>query len=718
MKPERKATYKQLLLKIEAAINGKQKTAIRASTNRLRSHRVEAFEEVPDFEAQREELRSIKRATIQEIERHLQKLTENVIMKGGRVFRAKTRDEAVQYVLKLALEREVELIVKSKSMTTEELELNHVLEEKGIRVVDTDLGERIVQLAREKPVHIIAPAIHKTREEVAALFSEASGKNFPTDPVALTQEVRKMLREDFLNAQMGITGVNIAVAETGTIVVVTNEGNARLTSALPPLHVAVMGMEKVIPTIGDAIKQLKLLSRSGTGQKFTSYISFISGPNKGIPGYNNGNNALVDREFHLVILDNGRNVMREKEEFRDALNCIKCGACLNVCPTYSILGGHVFGYTYTGPIGIPWTAFTEGMEKAGEFAPLCIGCGLCEDVCPVKIEIPKMIIHVKHHDAKKYGQPKANKFIINLEEHSRRASQVAPVANLLLSNRIFRYFMEKVTGIDRRRPFPKYSRKTFRHWFKTHPLYHSKSGLKIAYFHDVYANYNDPEVGKSVVQILEKNDCEVVAPPQKHSGMPLLSYGNTDEATEIMKYNVSSLAEYVRKGYKVVSAEPTAAFCLKKLYPDFLGTSDAKLVAQNSYEFFEFLMKLHREGRLDTNFKKLNGMKVGYHSPCHTKSIFKEKPVARIMELIGLNVKEIDYGCCGIAGTYGYKAGLDGFDLSIEVGKGLFEEVMKLEYDAILTESSVCRVQIETGTPRKVLQPIRLLREAYSLSSE
>ena len=457
----------------DATTNDIQREAIKSATKRLKNHKEEAYELLNEPEKLRAEASRIRSETIENLEHYLKEFTENVRKRGGIVHYANNSNDAVNYVINLAKEKNSKLVVKSKSMVTEEIELNHGLEESGISVVETDLGERIIQLANERPSHILAPAMHKTRFQVAELFSKDSGTKIEPDPEVITQEARRSLREKFLDADIGISGVNFAIAETGTLILVTNEGNGRLVTSLPQIHIALMGIEKIVPNLSDALKLLQLLPRTATGQKLTSYTSIING--------------AIDsddskREFHVIILDNGRTKMKNNPHMREGLSCIKCGACSSICPTYKIVGGHVFGDTYSGPIGIPWTAYTGDINEAGQFSDLCISCGLCETICPVEIDIPKLIMRTKEEYIEKNGQSKTNLFIAKLDSYSELASNIAPITNIMLQNNTVRWMMEKTIGIDRRRPLPKFHRKTFQKTFK------SKSGIKenkVAYLKEI-----------------------------------------------------------------------------------------------------------------------------------------------------------------------------------------------------------------------------------------
>jgi L-lactate dehydrogenase complex protein LldF len=368
--------------------NQNLRKALRNTTDRFRSARKRASEESGDFETLRNKAREIKKETIEHLDVYLEMLEENVIKAGGKVHWAKDGEEACKIILDIALKRGVKSLVKSKSMATEEIELNHALEKAGIKTVETDLGEYIIQLANERPSHIIAPAIHKTKEDISKLFSEKLNIPLYTEPEQLTKVAREILRQEFLNADMGVSGVNFAVAETGTIAIVENEGNARLSTTVPRIHVALMGMEKVIPRFTDLALFLSVLIRSATGQKMSTYVSFITGPKrrKDMDG---------PEEFHLVIMDNGRSKILSSEETRESLYCIRCGACLNVCPVYRQVGGHSYGWVYSGPIGAIITPQLLGIDKAPELPFASSLCGACKDVCPVKIDFPKVLLELR-----------------------------------------------------------------------------------------------------------------------------------------------------------------------------------------------------------------------------------------------------------------------------------------------------------------------------------
>ncbi len=354
------------------------------ATDRFQTGRAAAFAAFPEGEALRDLARRIKAHTVAGLDRYLAQLADAVGERGGEVHWAADAAEAREIVIAIARRANARRVVKSKSMTTEEIDLNAALEAAGVETVETDLGEYILQLAGETPAHIIAPAIHKSKDEVAELFAEKLGSPRLARHEELTREARRHLRDAFRRAEVGITGVNFAVAETGTVAIVENEGNARLTTTLPRVHVAVMGMEKVVPDLAALAVFLKILARSATGQQMSSYVSLLTGPRR--PGEEDGPEA-----FHLVVLDNGRSRLLADPELREALFCIRCGACLNACPVYRHAGGHSYGWVYSGPIGAVIDPTLAG-PRAAELPFASSLCGACREVCPVRIDLPRLLL--------------------------------------------------------------------------------------------------------------------------------------------------------------------------------------------------------------------------------------------------------------------------------------------------------------------------------------
>jgi L-lactate dehydrogenase complex protein LldF len=374
--------------------NKKLQLAIYSATARLGERRRENL--TPDFQDLRQHAHDIKKHTLNHLDYYLEQLEKNVEACGGKVIWAKDGAEACAFVQKLAKDRGVKVIVKSKSMTTEEIHLNEHLEEDGVEAVETDLGEYILQLSGEKPFHIIAPALHKTIGDVSDIFEEHLHSKQETTPEALTKIARIALREKFLEAGMGISGANFLVADSGAIVLVENEGNARLSSSAPKIHVAVAGIEKVIPRAQDLGVFLKLLGRSATGQPLSVYTSFLAGAKR--EGEPDG-----PEEFFLVLLDNGRTRLLADESKRQSLYCIRCGACLNHCPVYRKIGGYNYPWVYSGPIGKILTPQFMGIEHDPWLPFASSLCGACGEVCPVKIEIPRILLELRADKVKAGG---------------------------------------------------------------------------------------------------------------------------------------------------------------------------------------------------------------------------------------------------------------------------------------------------------------------------
>jgi L-lactate dehydrogenase complex protein LldF len=364
------------------------RSALRKATSLFGRRRLEAAKSLDNWEELRSQARAIKDKTLLHLDRYLEAFAANAEAAGAQIHWARNAAEANRIVCRLARERQARLVVKSKSMATEEIHLNAALEAEGIEALETDLGEYIIQLAGETPSHIIAPAIHKTKGQIAELFTDKLGIELTNDIAKLTSTARQVLREKFGAADIGISGVNFGVAETGTILILENEGNIRLTTSLPKTHIAVMGIEKVIPRFADLEVFLKLLPRSGTGQHLTAYQSLITGTKR-------RREDEGPDELHIVLLDNGRSRMLAHPVTRQSLACIRCGACLNACPVYQQIGGHAYGSVYPGPIGAVITPQLFGLAKSAQLPYASSLCGACREVCPVKIDIPELLLHLR-----------------------------------------------------------------------------------------------------------------------------------------------------------------------------------------------------------------------------------------------------------------------------------------------------------------------------------
>jgi L-lactate dehydrogenase complex protein LldF len=356
--------------------------------------RLHAIERLPEFEALREEGKRIKNHTLAHLDFYLEEFERKVVERGGKVHWCRTPAEARETILAICRSVDARTVTKGKSMIAEEIALNDFLEANRITPIETDLGEYIIQLRHEPPSHIIAPAIHLLKEQVADAFRAAHTALDPQrnleEPRTLTDEARQVLRPKFLAADVGITGANFLIAETGSSIIVTNEGNGDLTQILPRIHIVLASLEKLVPTLEDASTILRLLARSATGQEFSTYTTVSTGPRR--PGDLDG-----PEQFHVVLLDNGRSAMLGTE-FQDMLRCIRCSACINHCPVYAAVGGHAYGWVYPGPMGAVLTPQLIGVREAGNLPNASTFCGRCESVCPMKIPLPKMMRHWRERE--------------------------------------------------------------------------------------------------------------------------------------------------------------------------------------------------------------------------------------------------------------------------------------------------------------------------------
>ncbi|WP_420345893.1 LutB/LldF family L-lactate oxidation iron-sulfur protein [Pelagibius sp.] len=368
--------------------------------------RAKARDRLPEFDDLRDAARDIKDHTLANLDFYLERYEEKVQASGGQVHWAATAEEARAAILKICREVDAKVVTKGKSMISEEIALNQHLEEAGLDVVETDLGEYIIQLRKEVPSHIIAPAVHLTKDQIEADFRHHHDK-LPaerplSEPVQLVAEARQMLRQRYLDADVGITGANFLVAETGTSIIVTNEGNGDLTQTLPKVHIVIASLEKVVPNLEDATTILRVLARSATGQEFSAYTTFSTGPRR--PEDPDG-----PEQYHVILLDNGRSQMLGSE-FQDMLRCIRCGACMNHCPVYHSVGGHAYGWVYPGPMGAVLTPSLIGVDEAGHLPNASTFCGRCEAVCPMRIPLPRMMRHWREREFERHLSPKAVRF--------------------------------------------------------------------------------------------------------------------------------------------------------------------------------------------------------------------------------------------------------------------------------------------------------------------
>jgi L-lactate dehydrogenase complex protein LldF len=440
--------------------------ALERATARFTTLRANALASLPDAEAVRDRARLIRAHTLSQLDTYLAQFADAVEAAGGRVHWAVDAESANRIVLNIAQANDVKRVVKGKSMVSEEIGLNHALEGIGVKVIESDLGERIIQLAGETPSHIIVPAIHKTKEQIGQLFHERLDVPLSHAPEEITAAARASLRSDFLSADMGITGVNFGVAESGALCIVTNEGNGRLTSTLPRIHVALLGIERLAPTLAELGVMLQVLARSATGQKITVYTNLITGPRR-------ESEPDGPDELHVVLVDNGRSRVLAGEA-AEILYCIRCGACLNACPVYRQIGGHAYGSVYPGPVGAVLTPALGGVAPWSELPHASSLCGACREVCPVQIDIPRMLLELRHEGHRAGKTPLWLRFGLRVYRIAathpglfRLTLAVARTATRLLTRTGWlRRLPPPLSGWTARRDFPAFARESFSAQFK------------------------------------------------------------------------------------------------------------------------------------------------------------------------------------------------------------------------------------------------------------
>jgi L-lactate dehydrogenase complex protein LldF len=642
---------------IHSAVNNANLTgALGRFSEAYRVSRAKAYEGI-DFEEVRGRIAEVKSYAASHLDGLADVFTKNAEARGAKVFRTKDPQAVNDYILNLAKANGVQSVVKSKSMASEEIHLNAHLEAAGMKVSETDLGEWIVQLAGERPSHMVMPAIHMTKEQVAEVFSKEVNERLAADIPALVKLARQELRTKFLNAEMGISGANIAVAETGSIVIITNEGNARLVTTLPQTHVAIVGVEKLVAHFDDVLPILTVLPRSATAQLLTSYVSIITGPSPNTDG------SL--KNLHIVLMDNHRTDMSDDPMFREALQCIRCASCLNVCPVFRLVGGHVFGKTYTGGIGTILTAWFDELKKSEEIQGLCIQCGNCVDVCPGKVPIPDMILELRRRLAKQEGQSLQEKAAFSIVNNRRVFHGILRAASKVqkpfAKDGMIRHLPMFLSGLCEFRSLPAVADEPFRDRFRK--IEQPRSEEKVAFYAGCLIDFAYPETGEAVVKVLNKAGIEVVFPeeqtccgaPARFSGAYEVAAGNASSNIEAL------LRDDVRY---VVSACPTCTVALKH---DFAKTFEslgmtgeiprAAELAAKVVDFSSLVKKLVDEGRLTLKEGQQLG-KITYHDSCHLKKTLKvHREPRELLSLAGYEVVEMYEAdmCCGMGGSYSLK---------------------------------------------------------------
>ncbi|MCC6943662.1 MAG: LUD domain-containing protein, partial [Thermomicrobiales bacterium] len=629
-----------------------------------RANRERAISDI-EFDQLRNQFKSTKSHVVNNLERFLDLFESMATLAGANVHRAANAADAIELVRQICERHGATQIAKSKSMVSEEIELNHALADHGIEVVETDAGEWIVQQAHERPSHIVGPALHMGRHEVGELLNRVVDREVSLEDIPdQVRAIRDAVRPVFFTAGVGMNGANALIAESGTVMIVTNEGNGRLSGSMPPVHIVLAGIEKLVPTFEDAVTQLRILGRSSTGQRLTVNTTFMTGPT---PGH----------EMHIILLDNGRRMMKAMPEFAEALHCIRCGACSNVCPPYAEVSGHVFGHIYSGAIGLVVSGFHHGLDSIAKAQSLCLSCNACEMVCPVEIPLPRQILDVR-------------KMVVETQE-------LSPIKRMVLAVYSRPDAVNVTTGLGRfldrplarnqmirNRRIPKINRQT--RWrslpaLAPQPLRaltpsgsfeealqpvvaNGAIGKTVALFPGCMTDRLYPEQGIAVAESLKLLGVRVIYPKGLNCcGLPANNMGDADSAKRMARQTIEALESQLARlpADYIVSGSASCVAMLTQDYEHLFRDEPTWLLrsqqlAGKVMDFTSFLEKVAKieAGALPSGIP----IELTYHDSCQGMNALglKQEPRRLLTEVLGCDLRELDDipMCCGFGGSFSF----------------------------------------------------------------
>ena len=692
-------SYKKLLK--EALEDKFLRTALDTFNTVYRENRPTVYQGI-DFEGIKKEIATGKDAALPRLMELFEEFKTNAEAAGAKVHIAKDAREANEIIAAIAKKNSVKKIIKSKSMTAEETFLNDHLEKKGFIVTETDLGEWIIQLRHEGPSHMVMPAIHLSRYQVGDLFEEVTKKKLDSENIdKLVKVARQELRPAYLEADMGISGANFAIAESGALGLVTNEGNMRLVTTLPKVHVALVGYDKLIPDLKSMLRILKVLPRNATGQAITSYVTWIKGATEC------GSAPSNRKIMHIVFLDNGRLALTKDPVFSEALRCIRCGACANVCPIYSKVGGHKYGHVYIGAIGLILTLFYHGKDNDRAIVRNCINCQTCKEICPVDIDLPYLIKKTYRAVLDQEGKTPVKNFLLSKVMKNRRLFHFIlrqaylaqkPLAKKGPMIRHLPHFFEKEHGF---RSLPVIAKTPFRDQWKqirprvAHPKY------TIGFFTGCAIDFIYPEQAKALFKLLQGHNVQVEFPKdQTCCGLPALMAAEEETAKEVARQNIKAMQpgnyDYILTLCASCGSHLKHNF-LKIFDKDVAPPADLQAFTDKIIDFSSFMANV-----LKVSPEAFEGTekKVAYHSPCHLcRGLQVVEEPRKLIELAGFEYvwsKDEDV-CCGFGGSYS----VDFPEISSEILKKKLDNIEETDAQLLVTDCPGCVLQLRGGLDKR-----------------
>jgi iron-sulfur cluster protein len=691
-------TYKKQIK--EALQDQFMRSALDKFNMQYRENRPKIYDGV-HFEGIRDEIANGKDQAIPVLMSLFDAFKKHAEAAGAIVHLARDAAEANEMILQIAAEQGVKKIVKSKSMTAEEIFLNSHLEAKGYEVTETDLGEWIVQLRHERPSHMVLPAIHLSRYQVGDLFAKVTREaQDPENIDRLVKVARKELRPAFLSADMGITGANFAIADSGTLGLVTNEGNMRLVTTIPRVHVALLGLEKLVPDLNSALRILKVLPRNATGQIITSYVTWIKGANESLSAPSNR------KVMHIIFLDNGRLALAENPLFSTALRCIRCGACANVCPVYSKIGGHRYGHVYIGAIGLILTLFYHGTDNDRVIVQNCLNCQTCKTVCPSGIDLPHLI--KKTHQAvmnAEHKKPIKNYLLSTVMKNRKMFHFLLRQASLFQQSippdTLMRHlpdFFSKAHGF---RSIPPITRTPFRSQWRRIRHEVRDSSHAASFFVGCAIDFIYPDQGKALMKILKHENVALDFPEtQTCCGLPLMMAGEEDAAREVAVQNLNAFSDKLSNPIITLCAS-----CASHLKHNYLKLFETDLnPPKNLNRFIEKVMDFssYMKNILKISPERfiLSNKRVAYHAPCHLcRGLNVRNEPRQLISDAGFQYvpSKDEEVCCGFGGSYS----IDFPEISAEILKQKLDHVETSKADILVTDCPGCVLQLKGGMEKR-----------------